>query len=238
VTSRLALAAVCAIAAAALVPAPHGSGSVAPASGTHAPTFAKAPAPASPPARDTLRFSGSIHRAETFRHPIGMGLEFRLTPMAGESDGAWSIGVWPRDSVPIDYASVATPPYRGVNARDLLGWHFRNQDNTGPNHGEVNAPEEERDFQFVETRAAFDTCYAALQRVMWPYNYSDQVAEHASDLLDSLPTGSGTLIVTSIALTPPLKGAQAEIDSMRFEVTLLATRRRGPEGPAPHRAGH
>jgi len=99
-----------------------------------------AAAPHAAAARDTLRFSGAVHRGETWRHALGSGLEFPLTPMAGVSQGAWDIGIWPRDSVPIDYACVVTPPFRSTNARDIEGWHFRNQDNTGPNTGDVNAP--------------------------------------------------------------------------------------------------
>lgn len=40
-----------------------------------------------------------------------------------------------------------TPPHGGVpNARDVFGWHFRNQANTGPNQGDVNAPQQIRAF--------------------------------------------------------------------------------------------
>ena len=174
-------------------------------------------------ARDTVRFSGAVRRGSTFRHAMSAGLEFRLSPIAGVSNGAWEIGVWPRDSVPIDYAAVVTPPYRGVNARDIEGWHFRNQDNTGPNQGGVNAPQRERDFFFVENRADFDTCYIALERVMWSYNYTDATVDRASTLLDSLATGSGMLNLTTLALPPFRQGARAEIDSMRFNVTLVGT---------------
>jgi hypothetical protein len=183
---------------------------------------------AAPSARDTVRFSGIVHRAEAYRRTLRAGLEFRLTPMDGVGDGAWSIGVWPRDSVPIDYAAVATPPYRGVNPRYIEGWHFRNQQNTGANLGDVNAPQDWREFRFVESRADFDSCYAALQRVMWPSNSSDAVFERAAAMLDSLSTGIGTLSITALWLTAPLEGAQAEIDSMRFEVILeMSGGRRG-----------
>ena len=169
---------------------------------------------------DTLRFAGTVHRDEIWRHPIGGGLEFRLTPMSGVSSGAWDIGIWPVDSVPIDYAAVATPPYRSINPRDIEGWHFRNRDNTGSNRGDVNAPQDVREFLFVENRVDLDTCWAALERVMWPYNYADAVVDHAAALLESLATGSGALRITSLFLTPPGRGEQATIDSMRFEVTL------------------
>jgi hypothetical protein len=185
-----------------------------------------------PAARDTVQFSGIVHRTETYRHSLRGGLEFRLTPIVGVSDGAWNIGIWPRDSVEIDYAAVATPPYRGLNPLHIEGWHFRNQENTGPNLSDVNAPQEDRGFLFVESRVDFDSCYAALNRVMWPYNFSDAVVERAGAMLDSLATGIGTLRITSPWLTAPLRGTQAEIDSMRFEVILEMTR--GRRSPSPH----
>lgn len=214
--TALARAAVAAIAALlALVGVPRAIAATGPAHATAATGLAPAGA-----AADTLRFSGVVHRGEVFRRGLPGGLEFRLTPIAGESDGAWSIGIWPADSVAIDYAAVATPPFRGVNARDIEGWHFRNADNTGPNRGDVNAPREEREFLFVETRAAHDSCEAALQRVMWPYQYADEVVDRASSMLDSLATGQGLLRIRDLALTPPIRDARADIDSMRFEVVI------------------
>ncbi len=42
-----------------------------------------------------------------------------------------------------------TPPLRGApNPREVYGWHFRNADNTGPNKGDVNAPQGLRLFGF------------------------------------------------------------------------------------------
>jgi hypothetical protein len=58
------------------------------------------------------------------------------------------------------------------------------------------------------------------------------VVERAAAMLDSLATGIGTLRITKLWLTPPLEGAEAEIDSMRFEVALEMTRaRRGASRP-------
>jgi hypothetical protein len=41
-----------------------------------------------------------------------------------------------------------TPPWHGPNARYLEGWHFRNADNTDPNDGSINQPQEFREFIF------------------------------------------------------------------------------------------
>ena len=44
-----------------------------------------------------------------------------------------------------------TPPYQfGPNPRDIFGWHFRNQNNTQPNDGTVNAPQRFREFVFSQ----------------------------------------------------------------------------------------
>jgi len=60
----------------------------------------------------------------------------------------------------------------------------------------VNAPQEEREFRFVESRVDFDSCHAALERVMWPSNLPDAVVERAAAILDSLSSGTGTLGIT------------------------------------------
>ncbi|MEQ9452619.1 MAG: hypothetical protein RJQ07_13630 [Pseudomonadales bacterium] len=49
--------------------------------------------------------------------------------------------------------SMVNPPLRGPNTRDLFGWHFRNADNSGPNNGEVNAPQALRPFEFAPALA-------------------------------------------------------------------------------------
>jgi len=45
--------------------------------------------------------------------------------------------------------SRITPPLHGPNPRELHGWHFRNSANTGPNKGDVNAPQRLRRFLFA-----------------------------------------------------------------------------------------
>ena len=45
-----------------------------------------------------------------------------------------------------DLTALTPPLHSTPNPRDLFGWHFRNADNTGPNDGSVNAPQELRAF--------------------------------------------------------------------------------------------
>ncbi len=53
------------------------------------------------------------------------------------------------DTQAVDLTQM-TPPISGSvpNPRDLFGWHFRNKANTGPNMGDVNAPQLLRLFNF------------------------------------------------------------------------------------------
>ncbi len=62
-------------------------------------------------------------------------------------ENGWSLRVYEHE--PVDDAvdlSALTPPRMAPNPRDILGWHFRNSDNTGTNTGDVNAPQHQRAF--------------------------------------------------------------------------------------------
>ncbi|GJL96647.1 MAG: hypothetical protein DHS20C06_04640 [Hyphobacterium sp.] len=75
--------------------------------------------------------------------------------------------------------------------RDLYGWHFRNSDNSGPNTGEVNAPQHERQFTYRLTGDA-------------------QAA-----------SGSGWLFMDDFALTDLEPGQQARMMYLRFDACLM-----------------
>ncbi|MEQ8651678.1 MAG: hypothetical protein RIC87_04375 [Kiloniellales bacterium] len=72
------------------------------------------------------------------------------------AENGWSIRLYENDN--IDQAldlTALTPPLGGVpNPRDIFGWHFRNADNTGPNLGDVNAPQALRAFVIAPTMEA------------------------------------------------------------------------------------
>lgn len=76
---------------------------------------------------------------------------FQLVPQPH----GWSIRIldYPVEGEPVEL-SVITPPHGGVpNPREISGWHFRNADNTGPNLGDVNAPQHDRLFFFARSAA-------------------------------------------------------------------------------------
>ena len=93
------------------------------------------------PGFSNVEIEGEVCAGETFRQPFGSGLVFLLKP----TSHGFQIAV--HDEMGEDLSRL-TPPLRGVNARFIDGWHFRNRGNTGANEGSVNAPQRFRDFTF------------------------------------------------------------------------------------------
>src|SRR4029453_12086842 len=144
---------------------------------------------AEPPGAKTCRrtaFAGEVARGQRFERRIEGNLVFLLVPDPAPSLG-WTVKVIesPRDDE--DYSSVVTPPHRGINPRFVEGWHFRNPDNTGPNLGGVNAPQDRRDFHFVMTRKDYRAAADALDRLLWRRaEDTDESRQHAMDIYDGV----------------------------------------------------
>jgi hypothetical protein len=178
---------------------------------------------AEPPDAKTCRrtaFAGEVARGQRFERRIEGNLIFLLVPDPAPSLG-WTVKVIepPRDDE--DYSSVVTPPHRGINARFVEGWHFRNPDNTGPNLGGVNAPQDRRDFHFVMTREDYRAAADALDQLLWRRaEDTDESRQHAMDIYDGVTRGEGTLRIHRLDLGNLVPGQQAWIDSMGFTAEL------------------
>jgi hypothetical protein len=151
-------------------------------------------------------FEGEVGSGESFAHPFGAGLEFRLEPQPL----GWRIAV--RQEGRDEDLARLTPPFHFVpNPREIEGWHFRNADNTGPNEpGEqsVNAPGAVREFVFSPDVG---------RTIAGP----SATASVSPDDVDAVRRfGEGTLTILEYRLTPPAAGAQAGMEWMRFRVEL------------------
>jgi hypothetical protein len=162
----------------------------------------------------TVSFQGAVKQGETFRHDLWDGLRFELDPV----ELGWRIVV--RDTTrPKQNLSSLTPPFHFVpNPRDIEGWHFRNKANTGPNTGDVNAPQEERWFIFSRE----------VGRTIQPAGAEGQITDEEVDRVEA--QGRGALTVETMVLTPPKRGQEAGIQSMRFTVAIEEVRPRGSAG--------
>ena len=95
------------------------------------------------PVRQQITFTGTVKAGERFERQFEGGFIFKLNP----SEFGWFVTVSEKGREE-DLARL-TPPFHFVpNPRDIEGWHFRNEDNTGPNDGGVNAPRKKREFIF------------------------------------------------------------------------------------------
>jgi hypothetical protein len=165
-----------------------------------------------------VRFSGEVLKGRSFERQVGANLFFRLVP----DELGWSISMGSK-AARENFCSLVTPPYRGMNALRIEGWHFRNSDNSGPNDPgpkNVNAPQELREFYFVLNEADYRSAFDALQILLWPYSYSKQQIDAAEGAHAKVRKGRGKLIIRDLKLNVLELGKQAGIERMTFDVEL------------------
>ena len=142
--------------------------------------------------REPVRRPGEISGGARPTAPAGPGWTFALEP----DNHGWTIRLL--DQGGDDLARI-TPPFHFVpNPRELHGWHFRNRANTGPNIGDVNAPQRVREFIFDQGTGAD-----------WPL--AERVAAAA---------GRGTLEIKEFSLSPPEPGERASFTELAFDACL------------------
>lgn len=154
--------------------------------------------------RPAEQVQGEVQRGNAFKATTSDGWIVHLTPA---SEG-WLLAIASEDR-PNEDLSRLTPPWHFTpNPRQIDGWHFRNADNTGPNDGSVNAPQEYRDFIF-SPRAGRD--------IQGP-GANDNPA--IDDVNEVRAFGRGWLHIESYRLTPATPGERAAFESMKFAVCL------------------
>ena len=174
---------------------------------------------ASTPARmRTIRFSGSVRGGERFEYRFTDSLRFVLDPGVPGREG-WNLRVLAADST-ADFAAIATPPFHGPNDLDLEAWHFRNADNTGANHGEVNVPQGQRSFEFFLSTPAYRVAVGALDVYLWPGDRGQAAQDSARAAWEAVPRGTGQFTVTGMKLGGLGASQRPWFESLRFSVEL------------------
>ena len=90
--------------------------------------------------------SGEVAGQRQYSADLGHGWTFQLSP----APHGWDINVL--DETGYNLALATLPIHADTNPRLLYGWHLRNAANTGPNQGDVNAPQTERRFMLNDPR--------------------------------------------------------------------------------------
>ena len=174
------------------------------------------PACQAPENRRAERVQGTAKRGEKFIETTPAGWIVRLVP---ETEG-WFLQITMKGREAEDLARL-TPPWHSVpNPREIDGWHFRNADNTGPNDGSVNAPQELREFIFSpEVGLGIE------------YKGSDTSPD---DVEKVRAFGRGWLFLETYTLTPPRRGERAAFETIRFSACLTWPANIGLEPTARH----
>jgi len=161
---------------------------------------------------------GEVHRSEKFEREVGRGLVFRLVP----DEFGWDIEVGPKDSAD-NYMDCVNGPLHGITPYQIEGWLFRNDDNTVPRKSSelmTSGIGEKREFQFVLTAADEAKSCADLDKMEHIYDEKDPERKAATNRFGMYAAGGGSVTIVSMTLGNLKPGAQAWIESMRFEATF------------------
>ena len=151
--------------------------------------------------------SGELKAGDRFEKQVDRFV-LRLTPTRfadAEIPVGWDIGVFePGKSEDL---SQFTLPLRGPNDRALYAWHFRNEDNSGPNEGSVNAPQDHREFIFSP-------------EVGRTIVYENDTAKMLANVARIGAFGRGTLDILDLQLTEPDRGKVPSLLRLTFTACL------------------
>jgi hypothetical protein len=163
---------------------------------------AVAPRCTSEPGRRAEQVQGEVFKGKRFSTSMRGGWILKLVPV----EGGWFLEITMKGREKEDLSRL-TPPWHFVpNAREIEGWHFRNKDNTGPNEGSVNAPQELREFIFSpQVGRGIE------------YNGSGTTSE---DVAKVQSFGRGWLHLDEFRLTPPRRGERASFEWLKFSACL------------------
>jgi hypothetical protein len=173
-------------------------------------------------AAEPLVFRGEVARGDKVIHRIeheGTVLEFWLKPISH----GWMIWIGDPARPEQNHATVATPPFRGVNPTRIEGWHFRNADNTGPNAPgpkNVNAPQHERPFAFFLDAASRRAALEALEILLWPDGRDEAEIKAAGERFAEIPKATAVLRVEALEFGNLREGERAWIERMAFSVKI------------------
>jgi hypothetical protein len=184
------------------------AGAVLAASVTLAIPFASAhsqqqSAPAANANSTTADFIGEVALGKSYQHDAGHGLIFELVPTPGDSDAGWNIQITSSTapaaepslgaSNPVDFASIATPPYHGDNPLYL--------DTTYSTKAEDAVADTPRKFYFVENAADFKAAENSVNLAIYPNKASTKQINDAKAAAAKVRVGSGELAILDSRIT-------------------------------------
>jgi hypothetical protein len=168
-------------------------------------------------------FRGQVTRAQIYEHKIVEGLIFCLRPDTSwhKNDG-WDIAISDTTTADCgqDFNGIVTPPFHGENPISIVGYQFRNKDNTAENDGSVNAPQKVREFNFLFNKEDFETVWSAHNCFIWKECKNGMTIGQAVKTVVAIPKSRGVMTITNLELGNLIPNDRAWIESMEFEVKI------------------
>lgn len=170
-------------------------------------------------------FKGKIHRDQSYIHKLQENLFFCLLPagilpdIPDNGTEGWFILISDNCDTPItnrvDFAAPVNPPFHGNTLLQLLGWRFRNEDNTEDVNGGFKI---QRRITFVLNREDAETTYDALACSMWRIDTDCARATQTSTNI--VERSGGIFSIINMELGNLVPNRHAWIEYMEFEFTF------------------
>lgn len=159
-----------------------------------------------PSGAEVVQFSGRVLAGDLYERPLPRGLMFCLLPGGKDGREVWTIAIARVCSYDADdFASIATPPYRGANALFLMAFHFL---------PDVKLFRNTRKFRFVLNEQDHARILFMLQ------NEKHYEAQEILDTARRLGKGEGELEVTDVKIIPAKEHVRTQFVRMSFRVKL------------------
>lgn len=161
-----------------------------------------------------FHLTGEVANGKTFQQDIGHGLIFRLVPPGNATDAGWMIQIAPKtepEDGPIEFSSIATPPYHAYNDRIIAIAYGRSA-------GEI-LHLKDRVFFFVQSSDDEHRAEEVVNAALYPTDLSDQERVRIAGERGAIRVSRGELhILKSHISHGPMFGDPGGIDWIRFEV--------------------
>src|SRR5205814_7779700 len=131
-----------------------------------------------------------------------------------QGEDGWSIVITHAASPDKDLVYPVNPPYR-----------FSNRQHIGPGYGDTareSVADTQRNLAFIYCPGDIVKAWADLDRVLWPYNYTEAEVQKATNDLTQIPTGTVSFEVLAADLGPDTKqpGSEERVQGLKFRATI------------------
>lgn len=163
-----------------------------------------------------FHITGEVSNGKAFQQDIGHDLLFRLVPPSNGENAGWLIEIVPKsypDDDPIEFSTIATPPYNAYNERCIATVYGRAANEA------VNL--KDRTFFFVELTDDEHRAEEVVNAALYPTNVSDEERVRVAAEQPQIHLGKGELHILKSRINRGRSINDAgTIDWMRFDVNI------------------